>query len=900
MKYRLVSLAILLVMPLSDLFARAGRGGSYSGSSSSVSSSRSSSSYKSSSGSGTSTSASGTRPYTSGPTYRFEKDREISEAIIDIDLRADFSIHIHERITFVPKAPGYWKDPYLRGLQRTLQVPEYPGGSEVVVDSVSGFGSSGYMGIEGIEIAKSSDNPTDTVDLRYAVIPKARHLGSALNFLSLDIGKESVLKLTIRASSGWKFSAVTSAGESYLSAVDIASELPLTCSAQCTVQPITHGQKLHLIFAERASGSSVQISAEKAAIHEFSYDLNIRKNLQQDWSLAWQAMSGSAARAPAIPWRSTSYVLEAGQKSIDASPVYTAATHGDLRQRFWAGNFLSLAPRSGTQTAAGSRLGFSGGYSQIGHAVATGTDNLVFAYLARHNEAYQVGPVKLRVTLPEDCGRPEHIMFFAQQGESSSLGQYASLLPLGGIWEYDPASGNWLFPYDLDSKVNLVAAIRTPCGSGVADVLGREFFAMRALLSSIGGYYFLAWLRYFGPWLFLVAFIVIFRAVRKARHRRVLRQRQEHEREAAQITDLEAAIRKHDPDFSWINLTKMVTHIANVVQQAWSDNKIHAVRAWLSQGMVSRLHLQLQLMIEQEGQRNRTAKFRVLSLSPAGAPEFQGDYESVHIALTAEIASIEIAATMSESEVAERLSKQRPAVFSEVYSLTRKVGARTPVSGGLLHGLCPKCGKPAERLTQTNKCAHCTTLFSSAQFDWVLTEITQIEEWTNRARAARITDDPPGGLQMLEDRAAFLFWNWLAAYSLANTALLRRHCARPFYENFRKTLTEKHPVLLPVVGAVDTIQLQGSTQGLMLARVKVKYSRALERFTPATYAERVLTLGVNPGEKMAAATGFADYGCPSCGAPLPEQDSDRCNYCASELPVESADWRLFDISPPSP
>ena len=79
------------------------------------------------------------------------------------------------------------------------------------------------------------------------------------------------------------------------------------------------------------------------------------------------------------------------------------------------------------------------------------------------------------------------------------------------------------------------------------------------------------------------------------------------------------------------------------------------------------------------------------------------------------------------------------------------------------------------------KCSYCRALVCSGEHDWVLGEITQVEEWRpiecfapglspTRAR------DPGLAREVLEDRGSYVFWKWIQAGRMQSVAPLRR-CA---------------------------------------------------------------------------------------------------------------------------
>ena len=102
----------------------------------------------------------------------------------------------------------------------------------------------------------------------------------------------------------------------------------------------------------------------------------------------------------------------------------------------------------------------------------------------------------------------------------------------------------------------------------------------------------------------------------------------------------------------------------------------------------------------------------------------EGEYENIDIA---------IKAYAEDQFVCEKYpflnSPGGAEEFSEVWSFIRRKDHKG--NGDIYHSLsCPKCGGDLTNKLQANaRCAYCGVYLNSGEFDWVLSEITQVADY---------------------------------------------------------------------------------------------------------------------------------------------------------------------------
>jgi hypothetical protein len=326
-------------------------------------------------------------------------------------------------------------------------------------------------------------------------------------------------------------------------------------------------------------------------------------------------------------------------------------------------------------------------------------------------------------------------------------------------------------------------------------------------------------------------------------------------------------------------------HDGNIVAERLEQCRYDPCRRVLSQGLYNRLRTQLELMMRFDGTRNLMDSFTVEAIRYAGL-ESSGQYLVVHLELECSAKDVTVGINAEAGQVDAAIAKARKETFYEIYSFVRRRGVKAREGKGLVFGTCPNCGAAATEQAMVNKCAHCGSIYNSGDYDWVLSEITQTCEWKPRSAVRATSQDalPSGCHQLVEDRAACLFWRWIFCRATGNAQTLRRDASPAFLKSFNP---RPESLSTPVLGAADLLKI-AADKGMLRAQVRCRWS-----WSPAngqwrnksSVLEMVSVAGASPN-------GFAGYSCPACGAPLPETDAGLCEFCGAEIPGTADDWLL--------
>jgi uncharacterized tellurite resistance protein B-like protein len=201
---------------------------------------------------------------------------------------------------------------------------------------------------------------------------------------------------------------------------------------------------------------------------------------------------------------------------------------------------------------------------------------------------------------------------------------------------------------------------------------------------------------------------------------------------------------------------------------------------------------------------------------------------------------------------------------------------------------------------------------SASQYDWVLAEITQDEEWVVPPVQHSVTgwdelqqQDPGLNFQHIEDRASVVFWRCLMAVyfddiSYAAPVIDRRNVRVPAlwsleHDGFWKT---------PAVGVVEVVQCVPARDDefdrlLVMVRWSATKAKGTRQKPKLQGEQRIdshfMILKRRQGTKSNAATAFASFSCGGCGAPIDVGGADACRFCDSPLNDGSSDWVLEDV-----
>ncbi|NNJ26726.1 TIM44-like domain-containing protein [Alienimonas chondri] len=372
------------------------------------------------------------------------------------------------------------------------------------------------------------------------------------------------------------------------------------------------------------------------------------------------------------------------------------------------------------------------------------------------------------------------------------------------------------------------------------------------------------------------------------------------------------AVRDRDPGFTEELFLDRVSHAFLTTQYAWSEQNLSTCRAFLSDGVHERFELYIGMQ-KAEDIRNRMKNVT------AGSPkivsvESTPYFDTIHVRIPA--AAITYNESLTTGRWVSGKSDRARTPFTEIWSFSRRPGVQTSADRSVLEGRCPNCGGPVA-IVDRAECPQCGSIVNSGQYDWVLAEITQDEEWVVPPAAEVVPGweelrqtDPHLNVQQIEDRASVIFWRAMMAVYHDDFAY-----AAPVVQRGAETVPARWHRgddrfwKTPAVGVVELVRCQPAGAGrdgnddFDRLRVMVRWSATPasgDRRGPRLHGhQRIRTdemiLKRRRGTVSAVDRAFSSAGCETCGAPIDAHSRDACGYCGAPLNDGSHGWVLEDV-----
>ena len=315
-------------------------------------------------------------------------------------------------------------------------------------------------------------------------------------------------------------------------------------------------------------------------------------------------------------------------------------------------------------------------------------------------------------------------------------------------------------------------------------------------------------------------------------------------------------------------------------------------------------------MQQAEGIRNRLKDVKVVDSTIVSVTSDR-HFDSIHVRITA--SAISYNESLDTGRRVSGHSDSRPITFTEIWSFSRRPGVATNPNASLLQGRCPKCGGPVE-IVDKARCTQCNSIVNSGQYDWVLAEITQDEEWIVPPAHHSVSgwnelqrEDPSLNFQHIEDRASVIFWRALMSVyfndvSYAAPIMDSQAAGVPSIWNpdpgvFWKT---------PAVGVVEVLEATPSYNDeynrlavlIRWSATKATGDRTKPQLlgTQCIYSH-ALVLKRRQGVVSKADQTFSSFSCTGCGGPIDVGGAKDCAYCGAPLNDGSGGWVLEDVRP---
>lgn len=364
-----------------------------------------------------------------------------------------------------------------------------------------------------------------------------------------------------------------------------------------------------------------------------------------------------------------------------------------------------------------------------------------------------------------------------------------------------------------------------------------------------------------------------------------------------------------NPGFSEQEFLSKVTKAFVDIQSAWGNGNISPVRRYLSDGVYQRFSTQLEMM-KLLKQRDEISDIKVEHVFVERI-ERDGLFDILHVSVTGGMNDRFVCDTNHDLDSPGGYEE-----FTEFWSFIRKRG-----KGGkdlYFTQNCPACSAPLPAdMTDAGNCPYCKTFVNSGEYDWVLSEITQVDDYAlNTYRSSKtqkldeqthriFAGDESFSIQLLEDKASNGYLQIQTTRAFHDPAKMRRFVSDAAYEKIKASFPEKRIVFnrLYLNDASVIAAKEDAGKNVLHVAVKSSFQRAALVNDTAELLDRVIEtkreIVVMERDKGAGAAKGSVYAhqCPSCGAPVADSLDVKCGYCGSVLNSPKSEWIIADVIP---
>lgn len=363
---------------------------------------------------------------------------------------------------------------------------------------------------------------------------------------------------------------------------------------------------------------------------------------------------------------------------------------------------------------------------------------------------------------------------------------------------------------------------------------------------------------------------------------------------------------KNNPDFGQEEFTAKVRHAFTAIQEAWQKQSLAGVRRFISDGVYQRFTTQFKMMALLK-QKNTIDNLRVINIY-IDRIETDGRFDIIHTAIHASITDRFV------SELDPSLNSGGAEEFVEYWSFIKKRGK--PKTDLYFTETCPNCGSPLPvDMGEVSACPACGTLTNSGEYDWVLSEITQADDYvaanpklrksadlTEKVRRL-IDENDDFSVQLVEDKASNGYLQMVTARALGDPAIMRRFVSDELFQKFAPGtgggIVAYNRIYLNDVYLAGVSEANGRNV-LHIAvvssaqRVKIDGTRVTKLDPSVLSRTEVVFMSRDKNAAQSKGSLYA-HSCPSCGAPVSNSLRIECEYCGVPMNSTGSEWIITDV-----
>jgi len=371
---------------------------------------------------------------------------------------------------------------------------------------------------------------------------------------------------------------------------------------------------------------------------------------------------------------------------------------------------------------------------------------------------------------------------------------------------------------------------------------------------------------------------------------------------------------KEHPDFSYTAFLEKVEYAFRAIQKAWSEQNLDSVRRFISDGVYQRFNTQFQMM-QLLRQKNHLSNIKIHQLK-AVSYQTDGPFDVLEVKIRASMYD------RFESALDFKLNQEGNDSFTEYWSFIRRKDVRNEALDIYQNTLCPHCGSPLPLdLGERGQCPYCSSLVNSGEFDWVLAEITQEEDYAADQALLRGLNygtllknirkkDAEFCVQLAEDKASNAFMQLLRAKAQAKPELARRFVSDELFteletqaksEQGSNTLLVYNRLFLNRVLLLSSHEAQAWEYLDFLItfsrqRVYLKAGRT-QTLDPVLREEQLVLRMKRKNTDQKPKGNLYLHQCSSCGAPIQDSTDLSCPYCSTLYNSGDYEWICESLIP---
>jgi hypothetical protein len=253
---------------------------------------------------------------------------------------------------------------------------------------------------------------------------------------------------------------------------------------------------------------------------------------------------------------------------------------------------------------------------------------------------------------------------------------------------------------------------------------------------------------------------------------------------------------RRNPGFDPQSLLTKANNAFLAIQEAWMKQDMAPVRRWISDGIWQRFNTQFAMM-RLLGQKNLVSNIQIRNTF-IDAIEQDGNFDIVHVGIHFSARDDFV------SDKFPQLDQRGDLEMLEYWSFIRKAGA---TGKDLYHGNhCPGCGAelPGD-MGEVARCASCHAISTGGDYDWILAEITQADDYANQGRKleksgaltrrirSALGADADFSVQLIEDKASNAYMQIMAAQALRRPEAMRRFVGDALFERLARDIAQQAP-----------------------------------------------------------------------------------------------------------